>query len=138
MSGDSVRKRTRPHLVTGAPISREVEFRSRQRRYLLTMAARVVLLIVAAVVARYSMIAAIGIGLLSAVLPWIAVVMANDGPPKSSKYYRGVTPVGQRERALESSSGDNGGPTIVAESVIIDEHGARMRPEDERGKHEQH
>lgn len=129
-----MRKRARPYLVTGAAISREQEFRARQRRYLLTMSMRVALLIAAAVVARYSMVAAILIGVASAVLPWLAVVMANDGPPKTSKYFQGTTPGGQRERAVTASSGDNDDRVILAESVIIDENGATLRPEDERGR----
>lgn len=132
-----MRKRTRAYLVTGAAISREQEFRSRRRRYVLTMAIRVVLLVAAALVARYSVWLAIIFGLTSVVLPWIAVLMANDGPPKSSKYYRKVIPQGERERALEAPSGDNEGRVILAKSVIIDENGATVRPEDERGKHEQ-
>lgn len=129
-----MRRRTRAYLVTGAAISREQEFRARQRRYVLTMAMRVVLLVAAALVARYSVVLAVLIGVTSAVLPWIAVLMANDGPPKSSKYYRKVIPEGERERALESPSGDNGPRVIVADSVIIDENGATVRPDDERGR----
>lgn len=132
-----MRKRTRAYLVTGAAISREQEFRSRQRRYVLTMVMRVVLLVAAALVVRYSVWLAVIIGVTSAVLPWIAVLMANDGPPRSSKYYRKVIPQGERERALEAPSGDNGPRMILADSVIIDENGATVRPEDERGKHEQ-
>lgn len=132
-----MRKRARAYLVTGAAISREQEFRSRQRRYVLTMAVRVVLLVAAALVARYSVWLAIIFGLTSVVLPWIAVLMANDGPPKSSKYYRKVVPQGERERALEAPSSDNGDRVILTESAIIDENGATVRPEDERGKHEQ-
>lgn len=121
-------KRVQPHLVTGAAISREQEFRSRQRRYLMTMGLRIALLVVAALVARYSMAAAILIGLASAVLPWIAVLMANDGPPKSSKYSRRVAPHGQYERALAAS------PYHRADLAnrIIDESGATLRPEQTR------
>lgn len=132
-----MRKRARPYLVTGAAISREREFRSRQRRYVLTMVLRIVLLIAAALTARYSMIGAIALGVTSAVLPWIAVLMANDGPPKSSKYFRRVAPVGQRERAIEASARDNDTQVTAAEPVIIDENGASPRPEHDRGKHEQ-
>lgn len=132
-----MRKRSRPYLVTGAAISREQEFRSRRRRYVLTMAARVVLLVAAAMIARYSMVAAFVVGVASAVLPWIAVVMANDGPPKSSKYFQRYSAAPANDRAIEAPKGDNGPRMIVAETVIIDENGATLRPEDERGKHEQ-
>jgi len=123
-------KRLRPYLVTGAAISRVEEHRSRQRRYFLTMAARVVLLILAAILARYNMWVAISIGTLSAVLPWIAVVMANDGPPKSSKKYRRVVPQGGHERALTGDAEMPNRRVITAGSVIIDENGATQRHEE--------
>ena len=132
-----MRRRTRAYLVTGAAISREQEFRSRRRRYALTMAMRVVLLVAAALTVRYSVWLAVIIGVTSAILPWIAVLMANDGPPKTSKYYRKVIPEGERERAIAAPSGDNGNRVILDRAVIIDETGATVRPDDERGKHEQ-
>jgi hypothetical protein len=51
-----------PILVTTAPISPRDERRGRERRYLITMAIRVIAII------------------LALVLPWIAVVLANAGP----------------------------------------------------------
>lgn len=90
------------------------------------MASRIVLLVIAAVVARYSVPLAIGIGILSAVLPWIAVVMANDGPPKKSAQHRRAAP--QAERSLSDVAGAfQDRRVITADSVIIDEHGATLR-----------
>lgn len=132
-----MRKRVRPYLVTGAAISREEEFRFRRRRYLITMIMRLVLLVAAALTVRHSVFLAIVLGILSTVIPAFAVVMANDGPPKNSKYYRRVAPEGQRERALAAGTGDNDKRAITAEPVIIEQDGATSRPEDERGKDEQ-
>lgn len=119
-------RRARTHLVTGAAVSRADEQRHRQRRYLLTMAARLVLLIVAAIMARYNMPLGISIGVLSAVLPWFAVVMANDRPPKSSKRFRAADP-GPAERALPSARSDSDRRVITADFVVIDENGATFR-----------
>ena len=131
-------KRNRPHLVTGAAISREDEHKARQRRYALTMSLRIVLLVVAALIARYSMLLAILVGVLSAVLPWIAVVMANDRPPKGSRRARRPTPRVSGERAIgPGSAAEPDRRVISAEQVIIDENGATLRPK-ERGDHEQH
>jgi xanthine/uracil permease len=67
-----------PILVTTAPISPRDERRGRERRYLITMAVRVVAFIVAVVFAT-GWIRVIAI-ILALVLPWIAVVLANAGP----------------------------------------------------------
>lgn len=120
-------KRERPHLVTGAAVSPVEEHRHRQRRYLLTMIARMVLLVVAVFVARVNVPLGIVVGVLSAVLPGFAVVMANDGPPKSSKYYRRVVPTGVGERAIAAPSEAADPRVITAEAVIIDENGATLR-----------
>lgn len=90
-------------LVTDAPRSRDEEFRARKKRYLLTMAARVVLLILAALLATTNIWAAAAAGLTSAIMPWIAVVMANDRPPKNSKKFRAAAP-SKPERQIESAS----------------------------------
>jgi Flp pilus assembly protein TadB len=69
-----------PILVTTAPISPRDERRGRERRYLITMAVRVVAFIVAVVFAT-GWIRVIAI-ILALVLPWIAVVLANAGPSR--------------------------------------------------------
>lgn len=121
-------KRERPHLVTEAAVSPVEEHKRRQHRYLLTMIVRMVLLVVAVLVARANVPLGIVVGVLSAVLPGFAVVMANDGPPKSSKYYRRVVPTGAGERALPAPDGGAMGPRVItADAVIIDENGATLR-----------
>jgi xanthine/uracil permease len=72
-----------PFLVTTAPISPRDERRSRERRYLITMAVRVVAFIVAVVFAT-GWIRVIAV-ILALVLPWIAVIVANapQGRPEA-------------------------------------------------------
>jgi hypothetical protein len=62
-------------LVTTAATSPAVERRDRERRYLITMALRVVAILVAIIFATgWIRIVAIGASLI---LPWVAVVVAN-------------------------------------------------------------
>lgn len=74
-----------PVLITAAPRSPAEEFAARRRRYSLIMGMRIPCLVLAGIVG-------IGFGLtgLAAVLvvasvplPWIAVLIANDGPPRT-------------------------------------------------------
>ncbi|MBD0322577.1 MAG: DUF3099 domain-containing protein [Aldersonia sp.] len=73
-----------PALITGAPPSFEEEHRARVRRYTIIMACRIPALVVAAIV--YSMVSNPIIPILIIVasipLPWIAVLIANDRPPR--------------------------------------------------------
>jgi Flp pilus assembly protein TadB len=70
-------------LVTTASRSPEVERRERERRYLIMMGVRVIAFVVAIVVARgWVRVIAIALAL---VLPWVAVVVANSGPRRSSE-----------------------------------------------------
>ncbi len=87
-----MKRRHQATLVTGAALSRDEEFRSRKKRYVITMSMRIVLLIAAALLVRWSLWAALVIAFISVVLPWVAVVMANDGPPKNSKKFRAMHP----------------------------------------------
>jgi xanthine/uracil permease len=67
-------------LVTTAARSPRDERRDRERRYLITMAVRVVAFIVAIVFAR-GWIRAVAVA-LALILPWVAVVAANAGPKR--------------------------------------------------------
>ena len=72
-----------PVLVTTAGRSPQQDRRDRERRYLITMAVRVLAFIVAIVVAR-GWIRVIAI-VLALVLPWVAVVAANAGPRRRTR-----------------------------------------------------
>lgn len=74
-----------PVLITEAERSLEEQHRARVRKYLTLMSFRIPALILAAI--AYSMWAnpliSVGIIVVSIPLPWIAVLIANDRPPRS-------------------------------------------------------
>ncbi|MDQ1697489.1 MAG: hypothetical protein QOJ03_2842 [Frankiaceae bacterium] len=96
-------------LVTSAPQSPREEQRDRQRRYLITMAIRVVCLVLAIVLARgWLRVVTITLAL---VLPWVAVVAANAGPKRggsaapslfSRKPRREIAAGGEEDEPLSS------------------------------------
>lgn len=107
-----MKRRPESTLVTGAALSRDEEFKSRKRRYVVTMSMRIVLLILAALLAKWNLWACLIVAGVSVVLPWVAVVMANDGPPKNSKKYRAMHTL-PADRQLESSGDADHSPKII-------------------------
>jgi hypothetical protein len=77
----------RPVLITAAAPPYEVEHRQRVRKYLTLMAFRIPALILAAV--AYGIwengIVSLLIILVSVPLPWMAVLIANDRPPRRAE-----------------------------------------------------
>ncbi|WP_409330990.1 DUF3099 domain-containing protein [Trujillonella humicola] len=74
-------RRAEPVLITEAAPSLADQHAARKRRYVITMAVRLVSVVLAA--AFYQVLwLAITFAVLGTLLPWIAVVMANDRPPK--------------------------------------------------------
>jgi len=95
--------RSEPLLITEAAPSQTDQHAARKRRYAITMAIRCVSLVIAAFTAQYSLWAMALFAVLGTVLPWVAVVMANDRPPKKQldpNRYRPPAP----DRILESGS----------------------------------
>ena len=74
-------RRPEPVLITEARPSLAEQHAARKKRYALTMGIRAVCLVLAAVFYQIVWLMLI-FAILGTVLPWIAVVMANDGPPK--------------------------------------------------------
>jgi Flp pilus assembly protein TadB len=74
-------RRPEPVLITEAQPSQAEMHAARKKRYAITMAIRAVSVILAAVFYHIVWLMLIFV-VLGTVLPWIAVVMANDGPPK--------------------------------------------------------
>lgn len=80
------RQAYQPILITDASRSQDDQLRSRQRRYIVMMAIRAVCIVVGAVlvIAKAPMLwlwlplCAVGMVLI----PWLAVLLANDRPPK--------------------------------------------------------
>jgi Flp pilus assembly protein TadB len=92
-----------PALITSAPESVDAEFDRRRKRYAIMMSVRALCVIAAALTYRVSVILALAFIVGGAILPWCAVVMANDGPPRK----RARKPdfgTGTRERALPGES----------------------------------
>ena len=75
----------RPVLITAAAPSYEEEYRARVRKYLTLMAFRVPALILAALAygAWHNGLISLLIVAASVPLPWMAVLIANDRPPRS-------------------------------------------------------
>jgi hypothetical protein len=76
----------RPVLITTAAPSYEQERRARVRKYVILMACRVPALILAAVAygAWHNGLISLLIVAVSVPLPWMAVLIANDRPPRRS------------------------------------------------------
>ena len=74
-------RRSEPVLITEAAPSLAEQHAARKKRYVITMAVRGVSLVLAAVF-YHTLWLAIIFAALGTVLPWIAVMMANDRPPK--------------------------------------------------------
>jgi Protein of unknown function (DUF3099) len=73
-----------PVLITEAAPSYEEEFAARKRKYLTMMLLRVPCLILAAIFHETWWLA-LGFVLLSIPLPWVAVLIANDRPPRKAE-----------------------------------------------------
>ncbi|MGN9913799.1 DUF3099 domain-containing protein [Phytohabitans sp. LJ34] len=86
------RKAARPILITDADRSQAEQLRSRQVRYVLMMSIRGVCLLVAAILVGVKaplLWLWLPLCLLGMVLiPWVAVILANDRPPKEQHRFR--------------------------------------------------
>ncbi|SDP56312.1 Protein of unknown function [Klenkia soli] len=92
--------RNEPVLITEAQPSLGDQHAARKKRYVITMLIRMVSLLLAAAFYQTVWLMAV-FAVLGTVLPWIAVVMANDRPPKKKlavNRYRVPAP----DRILES------------------------------------
>jgi Flp pilus assembly protein TadB len=87
-----------PVLITEAEPSLDDQHAARKKRYAITMGVRAVAITLAAVFYHTVWLMLI-FAVLGTVLPWIAVVMANDRPPKS-KLFRGYD--ARPDRVLEA------------------------------------
>ena len=108
-------RRSEPVLITQAEPSLAEQHAARKKRYVITMGVRAVSLVLAAAFYQILWLAII-FAVLGTVLPWIAVVMATDRPPKKKlDTHRYVAPRPDRilddparqRRALE------GGGTVI-------------------------
>ena len=75
----------RPVLITDAAASYEDQHAARKRRYVVLMGARLLLFVLAAAAYPLSPWLAVGLLAASVPLPWMAVLIANDAPPRKTE-----------------------------------------------------
>lgn len=71
-----------PTLITSVPSSPDAEYDHRRKRYALMMGMRALCVVAAALTYHVSIWLAFAFVLGGTVLPWCAVILANDGPPR--------------------------------------------------------
>lgn len=89
-------------LITSAPESNDVEYDRRRKKYAIMMSLRMVCVILAALTYRVSLILMLVFIVGGIVLPWCAVVIANDGPVKKRAPKQANSSGMGSERALTS------------------------------------
>lgn len=95
-----------PTLITTAPVSNDDEFDRRKRKYAIMMALRAVCVVAAALTYRYSVVLALAFVVGGMLLPWCAVLIANDRPARKRQSHVGyVAP--PAERALPPGKDDD-------------------------------
>jgi hypothetical protein len=102
------RPTTQPILITDAQVSQDDDLRRRERRYIAMMLLRAGCLVLAAVLAGtgapmlWLWLPLCGVGMV--LLPWLAVILVNDRPPKDEhrmkRYRKNTSPA----NALPSQS----------------------------------
>lgn len=111
----------RPILITEAPVNVDDEFEHRRRRYLLMMTLRAVCIVGAASTFSLSGWLAAGFVAAALVLPWSAVLIANDRPPKQELRFRRFLGAGDRaQRQLTSGQPPAADHAEPVEPRVID------------------
>lgn len=93
-------------MITEAPVNVDDEFDHRRKRYLVMMTLRAVCIVGAASTFRISGWLAAAFVVAAAVLPWAAVLIANDRPPKKELQFRRFVGVGDAPQELTPGDGD--------------------------------
>ncbi len=76
-------------LITDAQQSLDDEFNARRKKYAVMMGLRALCVIAAAATYNVSVLLALAFIVGGAVLPWCAVLIANDRPPKRRLLHKG-------------------------------------------------
>lgn len=92
-------------MITSAPRSSGEEYDTRRKKYAIMMATRALCVLAAAVTYNISIALAIGFAIAGVILPWCAVLIANDRPPKRRAAGFGYVQV-PAERALPAAKDD--------------------------------
>jgi Flp pilus assembly protein TadB len=89
----------RPILITEAPVNADDEYNLRRKKYLIMMIIRALCIIGAATTFTFSGWLAAAFVAAALVLPWSAVLIANNRPPKQAVRFRRFLPgaLGDRE-----------------------------------------
>lgn len=92
----------RPILITRAALPYEEQHRARMRKYFTLMAFRIPALVLAAVAygVWHNGLISLAIILVSVPLPWMAVLIANDRPPRKATEPRRYDSAGPRRTPL--------------------------------------
>ncbi|MFD5828284.1 DUF3099 domain-containing protein [Lentzea sp. NPDC060358] len=77
-------RRENPVLITSAEPSYQDQLAARRRRYAIVMSMRIPCIVLAVVFAKIWWLA-LALLLLSVPLPWMAVLIANDRPPRKAE-----------------------------------------------------
>jgi len=93
-------------VITSAPPSPDYEFSHRRRRYTILMGLRIVCLLAAVGVYELSLWLAVALVVGGAVLPWCAVLIANDGPPRKRRPAMRPVPAGPSDQAQLAGHSD--------------------------------
>jgi Flp pilus assembly protein TadB len=100
------RSRSEAVLITTAPESNDDGYDRRRKKYAIMMALRAVCVLAAALTYRVSIYLALAFIVGGIILPWCAVIIANDRPAKKRVNTPGLRPGYGQERAL--TGGDDG------------------------------
>lgn len=106
----------RPLLITEAPVNVDDEFDHRRKRYLVMMSLRAVCIVGAATTFQISGWLAAAFVVAAAVLPWAAVLIANDRPPKKELRFRRFVGSAEARRELLPSDADSDDATAPPRS----------------------
>ena len=101
---------TDPILITDVAETPEQEFNRRRKKYAIMMASRALCVIGAALTYQVSIWLALAFIVGGAVLPWCAVLIANDRPAKSSRHSVQAFVSPPTGRALTDGSANSGSP----------------------------
>ncbi|WP_460443188.1 DUF3099 domain-containing protein [Amycolatopsis stemonae] len=92
-----------PVLITTAAPSADDQLARRRRKYVLMMACRIPCLVLAGLTAHIWWLALAFLA-ISVPLPWAAVLIANDVPPRRSDHANGYRPRETRRRLTRSAA----------------------------------
>jgi hypothetical protein len=101
-----LRRTDQPALITEAPVNNDDEFDRRRKRYLVMMTIRAACIVGAATTFQFSGWLAAAFVVAALVLPWSAVLIANDRPPKQELRFRRFIPEGNRAKELPAVQPD--------------------------------